>query len=573
MYQLNIKSQDYSNYSLDNSSDVDMESINFNQPDKITGLFHGQLLEYDKENDKITTIEPVILPKKIIGELELYSKYSFKPNKRGVPAYIFRPINKIYPKCIVHSKVKSKYTMNILITVDYTNWEKKDKFAKGNIVEIIGQINDVKAIQESILCKYNLPIYNLKCDFKQIPLLYNQLLEKCEDREFIKRDIISIDPDGCKDIDDAMCIYPKDGNIILDIHIADVYHILYNFNLLDKVKNVTSIYLDSYIKHMLPTIISSNYGSLIEKTIRFMLSIEIVYNTKHNKIISTRLRKTYGKITKNYSYDNYPKKIFKYSKSIRNIYKLVTKDDIVINDSHKLIEAIMIIYNTEFCNLLKIQGKQPIYRIQEKSNIDTNKVADDRLNKFLSVIKSRCAEYSYENISHATLNISNYTHATSPLRRMADLLNQEMYYTGKRTIGSNFPFNNQDKDTLNYINRYNNNLKKAYRDINKLVLADKVYKTEEYKSECFIYDVKDNLIFLYFPDENLSIKTSILHKKINHVYSVELSDNILIIKDSDNVILSEFNLNRPHNVKINGKPNVHYPDKSIVINFENITLE
>ena len=112
--------------------------------------------------------------------------------------------------------------MNILTTVDYTNWE-KDKFAKGNIVEIIGQINDVKASQESILCKYNLPIYNLKCDFKQIPLLYNQLLEKCEDREFIKRDIISIDPDGCKDIDDAMCIYPKDGNIILDIHIADVY--------------------------------------------------------------------------------------------------------------------------------------------------------------------------------------------------------------------------------------------------------------------------------------------------------------------------------------------------------------
>ena len=117
--------------------------------------------------------------------------------------------------------------------------------------------------------------------------------------------------------------------------------------------------------------------SLIEKTIRFMLSIEIVYNTKHNKIISTRLRKTlFGKITKNYSYDNYPKKIFKYSKSIRNIYKSVTKDDAVINDSHKLIEAIMIIYNTEFCNLLKIQGKQPICEIQEKSNIDTNKGAD-----------------------------------------------------------------------------------------------------------------------------------------------------------------------------------------------------
>ena len=272
MFSLRIEKQDYSQYSLLSSDTI----ITFNDPEKIIGLFHNQNIQYI--DNKLNVIEPIVIPKNIVGEIELYSKYSFKPNKRGVPAYIFTPINKMYPKCIVHSKIKSKYNANVIITVDYTNWEKNDKFAKGNINRIIGEINDLKAIQESMLFKYNLPIYNLKCNFKHIPLLFNQLLRNYQDREFIKKDIISIDPDGCRDIDDAISIYPKEKNIIVDIHIADVYYVLSKLDLINQIKNVTSIYLNDYIKHMLPDVISSNYGSLIEKTTRFMLSIQFIYN-------------------------------------------------------------------------------------------------------------------------------------------------------------------------------------------------------------------------------------------------------------------------------------------------------
>ena len=282
MFSLRIEKQDYSQYSLV-SKDTD-KIITFNDPGKIIGVFHNQTI--DLVDDKFNIKAPIVTPKNIVGEIELYSKYSFKPNKKGVPAYIFTPINKMYPKCIVHSKIKSKYKTNVIITIDYTNWQKNDKFAKGNINRIIGEINDVRAIQESMLYKYDLPIYNLKCDFKQIPLLFNQLLENYQDREFIKKDIISIDPDGCRDIDDAVSIYPKETNMIVDIHIADVYYVLSKLDLINKIKNVTSIYLTDYIKHMLPDIISSNYGSLIEKTTRFMLSIQFVYNPSENKLIS-----------------------------------------------------------------------------------------------------------------------------------------------------------------------------------------------------------------------------------------------------------------------------------------------
>ena len=565
MFSLRIEKQDYSQYSLV-STDTD-EIVRFNDPGKIIGVFHNQTI--DIVDDQFNIKAPIVTPKNIVGEIELYSKYSFKPNKKGVPAYIFTPINKMYPKCIVHSKIKSKYKTNVIITVDYTNWQKNDKFAKGNINRIIGEINDVKAIQESMLYKYDLPIYNLKCNFKQIPLLFNQLLENYQDREFIKKDIISIDPDGCRDIDDAVSIYPKETNVIVDIHIADVYYVLSKLDLINKIKNVTSIYLTDYIKHMLPDIISSNYGSLIEKTTRFMLSIEFVYDPSENKLISTNLRKTIGKITKNYTYDNYPKKINKYIKSIEKIYQIVTKETIEIFDSHKLIEALMIIYNTEFCNIIQHQEKKSIFRIQEQSNKIHNSVDDKRLNNFLSIIKSRCAEYSYSKMSHATLKINNYTHATSPLRRIVDLMNQESFYTGHHEFFNNFVNNNQ----LDYINNYNNNLKKAYRDINKLVLADKVYKTNEYSTQCYIYDVKDNKVYLYFPNENLSIKTSIIHRKLDHIYKANIESENLVIRDTDNTSLSIFQLNKIHNVKINGKPNIYYPDKSIVIQFKNINME
>ena len=107
-----------------------------------------------------------------------------------------------------------------------------------------------------MLYKYDLPIYNLKCNFKQIPLLFNQLLENYQDREFIKKDIISIDPDGCRDIDDALSYYVENSILHLQIHISDVYYLLKNLKLLD-IENVTSIYLKNCVIPMLPNLISN----------------------------------------------------------------------------------------------------------------------------------------------------------------------------------------------------------------------------------------------------------------------------------------------------------------------------
>ena len=557
MYVLHIDNQDYSKYRLIN----DKETITLNIPVLIRYLFHGDIVNINQDHSKIDFIERPIQLKSIVGELELYSRYSFKSNKKGVPGYIFRPLDYRYPKFLVHSKLKRTSAHNLLVTIQFHNWEKNAIFPRGYLVKNLGYINDKKAIQESLLSKYILDMENIKHSFEGIPLQFENLLNSNIDREKLTGDIVSIDPDGCGDVDDAFTYkYIKDA-IILDIHISDVYYLLNQLGLINKVRNVTSIYLDSYVKPMLPDIISSNYGSLLEKTTRFMLSLKIKYCTKTNKIVETCLRKTIGEVKKNYTYDNYPKKYNKSFKIIEDIYKQITGQTIKIDESHKFIEALMIIYNTYFSRITS-DNEISLYRVQDKYKtniIDPN--ADSSLGKFLSLITSSSAKYSLQQKGHATLNISYYTHATSPLRRIADLMNQEIFYTNQCSIIDNV--------SIDCINEYNKRLKKCYRDINKILLAHDVYNTQSYYSKCYIYRYDDSKkkCYLYFPGENISLKTKLLSYKLSDKFSTELSDNSIIMTDETKKEIYKIPLNSLLDVNINGKPNIYDPDKSLIIDF------
>ena len=75
----------------------DTESIQLNSPDLIKTLFHGDYVSIT-EDHKVINLKKDVSFKFIVGELELYSKYSFKPNKKNVPGYIFRPLDHKYPK-------------------------------------------------------------------------------------------------------------------------------------------------------------------------------------------------------------------------------------------------------------------------------------------------------------------------------------------------------------------------------------------------------------------------------------------------------------------------------------------
>ena len=179
MYTLRIINQDYSSYKLVNDVQIELE---YSQPELIFGMFDGDAV--DIVDGKITKIQDNS-PPYIVGELELFSKYSFKPNKKNTPCYMFRPLDKKYPKFLINSTLKRNSTKNVLVTIQIQKWENNSKFPRGIIVKNLGQINDKKAIQESLLLKRFLAVKSLKCNFKDIPLQFEQMCKDYSDREVL----------------------------------------------------------------------------------------------------------------------------------------------------------------------------------------------------------------------------------------------------------------------------------------------------------------------------------------------------------------------------------------------------
>ena len=298
-----------------------------------------------------------------------------------------------------------------------------------------------------------------------------------------------------------------------------------------------------------------------------MLSLEIIYDSVNKSIVNTRLRKTIGTVRKNYSYDNYPKKYNKYFQCISEIYSQVTTQDIEITDSHKFIEALMIIYNTLFSQSTTEKSIK-IYRIQQH-NYDKKSFTscDKSLKHFMDLIQSNSALYSTEKQGHSTLEICNYTHATSPLRRIVDLMNQEIFYSNQCKLLKNID--------LDYINLFNKSLKKAYREIHKVLLAFEVYNNDSYQTKCYIYDFnsENNSCYLYFPSENISIKTKLISYKLADKFIIEKNNNKIVLTCEENDVKSEIQLMKELNVNIYGKPNIFEPDKSIIIDFNLFSVQ
>ena len=139
-----------------NNAYLELETNNtkyiINGYENIGKVFHGDLVQIN--NDKCIIKQSNIENKSIIGVIQLYSKYKFKSNKKGIERYKFIPIEKHYPEFLVCTKVKRKYKKNILVNIKFLSWD--DKLPYGQIINILGEIDDINALYQGVLHKYQL---------------------------------------------------------------------------------------------------------------------------------------------------------------------------------------------------------------------------------------------------------------------------------------------------------------------------------------------------------------------------------------------------------------------------------
>ena len=108
-------------------------------------------------------------------------------------------------------------------------------------------------------------------------------------------DVVSVDPPGCKDIDDALhCIRLENGNIQAGVHIADVTYFVRPDTAIDKeaAHRCTTVYLVNRRTDMLPKLLTENLCSLRSNVDRLAFSVIWEFSPDGQTLLKTDFTKS-----------------------------------------------------------------------------------------------------------------------------------------------------------------------------------------------------------------------------------------------------------------------------------------
>lgn len=436
----------------------------------------------------------------MIGILKLNSKIQYGKSKNNIPYCLFIPTNhEIDKNILVASNLKKKSYIDHFIIIDII--KENNNTSYGIIKKNIGPVNDYSANKKFILLKNNIFKNNLTYTISTFN--YNN-----------KNNIdftYSIDPKNSKDIDDAFSF--KDNT--LEIHITDLTNLNININ---NLLNISFSFYDNQNINMLPDELSEDKYSLIHNNDRYVISLIINFTSKNyyfkRQIINVKKNLSYEEADELISTNKIWKKLLvECNKFFHNVY-----------DSHSLIEQFMIFYNSKFNELLS--NKNFPIRIHKGLKIINNKITDQKL---IQKICYHSASYIPNNNNfdyHEGLQIYKYTHASSPLRRVIDLINQKIAFND---------LNLDINDVCEKVNKRLVDIKKCYNEIKLLNLLEIIkYGEREYTSYVIDYD---NKIKVYIEDLDIINNVELFNNKINSILNIKKINNQIIIQNKEKKVI------------------------------------
>lgn len=338
----------------------------------------------------------------IPGILQLNSKTKYGMSSRNIPSYLFKPLNTTLSHCIVGSSAKD-VTSNVLALITVEHWE-KETLTRGNLIRIIGKCGDVAAEEEAILYQYAIP--NRKKD-EIVPPSFDS-------HRLVIGHTFNVDPLGCIDIDDVITV-GEDGFIY--IVIADVgCWMKENPVLFEKAASIgQTFYNDGKI--VLPLLPIQEECSMIVSKKRRGIALKFKWNGK--EITEKSFEQVIVINNQTFTYENIYSS--KYGSLLKELASYLSNNE--ITDSHEWIAQLMIFYNCEVAKEL-ISRQKGILRSQHAPDIE-------KLDQYaalgvdLTFLANKSAFYCHanEHSVHWGLN-KEYCHASSPIRRFADIVNQ-----------------------------------------------------------------------------------------------------------------------------------------------------
>jgi exoribonuclease R len=310
-----------------------------------------------------------------------------------------------------------------------------DKHPLGVLTQTFGEVEDTEAyiayqmankeINESLKTLNAASLRTLR-EHNLDPLPLYCAGQAIEDRCSLP--IISIDPVGCKDIDDAIGIRTlPNGDSILSIYIANVPMMLEYLQLWPYLtERVATIYLPDAKYPMLPVALSENMCSLREKEKRLAFVMDITISPVMY-ISNISYTTAIVRLEKNYAYEASELIARTDYKSMLNIVRHLNTENFAyveeINTSHDLVEYCMLFMNHR-CAKHLMQKKSGIYRAAVIKNKAQQAEAEAPA-VLKHLIQNVAGEYcSYAELKpHELIGLECYLHITSPIRRVVDIVN------------------------------------------------------------------------------------------------------------------------------------------------------
>lgn len=255
--------------------------------------------------------------KEVVGTFQKNRTYGFViPDNAKISCDIFIP-QEFMNGAVEGSKVVASIS-------DYGS---QSKNPQGKVTEVLGHIDDPGVDIMSIIKAYDLPVEFPELVKKAINDIPDVVSEKDKAGRVDLRNVqmVTIDGEDAKDLDDAVSI-SKEGPVYhLGVHIADVSHYVTEGSALDKeaLKRGTSVYLVDRVIPMIPHKLSNGICSLNQGEDRLALSCLMDIDEKGN-IVGHRICETVINVDRRMSYtsvkkilvDNDTNEIMKYKELV-----------------------------------------------------------------------------------------------------------------------------------------------------------------------------------------------------------------------------------------------------------------